>query len=358
MGPKREMLAHVSGVATVGPVVHDPRSIPEVVLEAVEAALADANLTYDDIDAVVTASVDLFDGLTASNIAVTEVVGAVMKPETRIAADGLCAFIHGVAQVCAGAYKTVLVVAHSKPSLSNFDDITLWAMEPVFSQSLGLDFKSAAGLQAANIAAQDKDAVHRWAELVSARRAAASGGIAGTVSVQEVLDSEIIASPLRKEMVAPFGDGACAVVLSKSDLSHSNEVGVVVSGVGHDLAPHALGDRNLTRLDGLTRACNRAYGIAGIEKPSECFDLAEPSAIYPHEEELFASAAGFGPAVSLSPGGGLFAGHVPVAAGLTRLVDCVRFIRSNSDCHRAMAHGAWGPAGQGQAVTVLERMIP
>lgn len=184
-------IPRVVGIGSVGPFDVDPRSIPEIVLEAVEAALEDAGLTHDDIDAVVTASVDLLDGLTASNIAVTEVVGAVMKPETRIAADGLCAAIHGSAQILAGAYETVLIVAHAKPSLSNYNDITLWGMEPVFMQSLGLDFKSASGLQAAAIAAEDDGAEERWARLAAER--------SGNISAAEVLASPVIASPLREK---------------------------------------------------------------------------------------------------------------------------------------------------------------
>ena len=83
----------VAGLGQAGPKPADDRSIAEMVLAAVQAALSDAQLGYADLDAVVTASVDLFDGLTASNIAVTEVVGAVMKPETRIAGDGLAAAV-------------------------------------------------------------------------------------------------------------------------------------------------------------------------------------------------------------------------------------------------------------------------
>ena len=96
----------VLGCGETGPVGADLRSIPEMVLVAIEAALHDADMAWDDIDATVTASVDLVDGLTASGVAVTEVVGAVLRPETRIAADGLAAAIHATHQLSAGAYRT------------------------------------------------------------------------------------------------------------------------------------------------------------------------------------------------------------------------------------------------------------
>lgn len=90
----------VAGCGQIGPVADDPRSIPEIVLQAVEGALEDAGITHKDIDAVVTASVDILDGLTASNIAVTEVVGAVMKPEARIAAASGNARARGRRRLC------------------------------------------------------------------------------------------------------------------------------------------------------------------------------------------------------------------------------------------------------------------
>ena len=123
-------------------------SIPEMVHQAVQAALADAGLTMNDVDARVTASVDLWDGLTASNVAITEVVGAVMQPEARVAGDGLLAACQGAMSILAGAYETVLVVAHCKASMGDHREITNWTFDPIFQQPLGLDDLTAAALQA------------------------------------------------------------------------------------------------------------------------------------------------------------------------------------------------------------------
>lgn len=397
--PDRRSSVVVAGVGESGPVPADARSIPEMVLAAVEAVLADAQLSHDDIDAVVTASVDLFDGLTASNVAITEVVGAVMKPETRIAGDGLAALVHAYCQVKAGAYRTVLVVAHGKPSMSDHDALTRWAMDPIHLQPLGVDLVTCAGLEACLMAERDRDAPARWAELAAAR-ARAAGRQADAASV---LASPVVASPITAGMRAPLADGACAVILRARAGSGP---GITVSGVGHDLSPHALGDRLLehrtgwlpspgapsspmaalrpphlgvarlgrralpstTRTrrarsanlfgalgawQGLQRACERAYAMAGVARSEDDFDVVEPSCGFAHQEELFASAAGVGPRVTRSPSGGLFAGAVPVAAGLSRCAAAVRWLRAAGG-GRALAHGAWGPAAQGHAVAVLE----
>jgi hypothetical protein len=344
----------VAGVGQTGPSAEDRRSIPEMVLAAVEAALADAGLAHDAVESIVTASVDLFDGLTASNVAITEVVGAVMRPETRIAADGICAAIHAACQLRAEAYDTVLVVAHGKASASAGHEPTAWAMDPINLQPLGVDFDAAAGLAAQEIAAREPGALERW-ERLGARHAAAARAVGSDHSTRATArEVRRPPSPLSSAMVAPSADAACAVVLRRVAADRSGP-GVALTGVGWDLDAHELGERALTRWDGLRRACRMAYADAGIYDPSLAFGLLEPSCSFAHEEELFLEAIGPVAASTLiSPDGGLFAGAAPVAAGLSRVVAAVTRLRREPSLRRALAHGTWGPAGQGQAVTVLE----
>jgi len=307
VGRQRREVA-VLGGAEIVIVPEDSRSIPEMVLEAVEGALHDAAVQWVSVDAIVTASVDLFDGMTASSIAVTEVVGAVMKPETRIAADGLAAAIHAVHQIAARAYSTVLVVAHGKASMAPHWDLTEWAMDPVYLQPLGVDFLTIAGLQA-----------------------------------------NLMAESNRVGRNAPLGDGACAVVLSGSVPSGA----AVITGTGHDLDAHYPGDRDLSTWSGLQRAAGRAYKKAGVSDPATAFAVAEPSCMFPHEEDLFVEATAIEQTTPLSPSGGLMEGTAPIVSGLTRLLAAARAIQGHPG-RRALAHGAWGPAGQGHAVAIVE----
>lgn len=334
----------VAGIGETAPTPTDSRSIPEMVLEAVEAALADAGIGHRDLDAVTTASVDLFDGITASNIAVTEVVGAVMKPEARISADGLAAVAHAACQIWSGAYETVLVVAHAKTSIAPHQVLTRWAMDPIHVQPLGVDFLTCAGLQARLLADRDPGAERRWAEIAAKRRA-------GAMSVDQILASPLVASPLRLGMCAPLGDGASAVVLRARK---KGVTGPILAGIGHDLEPHALEDRDLTRWRGFERALVRARKTAGIDGSPAGFDLAEPSCLFPHEEDLFVAAAQLDAKTEISPDGGLLAHCVPVVAGLSRLTSATRYFRRNVKAGvRALVHGSWGPAAQGQVVAIL-----
>ncbi len=343
----------IAGWGLSGPVPEDLRSIPEMALDAVQQALANAAMSYDDIDAVVTASVDVFDGLTASNIAVTEVVGAVMKPETRISADGLCAAIHAACQIRAGAYDTVLVVAHAKPSMSDYHALTEWALDPIFLQPLGIDFLACAGLQASAIASRDKDALDRWAAIAARRLRDANDGEGASPTTADILESDVVAAPLREKMCAPLADSACACILRRGDSDQSDGTKLHLTGLGHDLEANFIGDRDLAENAGLARAAERAYRDAGVRDPADEIGIAEPSVAFAYEEELFRHATGIGEDTILSPGGGLFAGYTPIVAGLSRLAAAAEYLHSG-EARRAVAHGSWGPAGQGHAFVVLE----
>jgi len=286
-------------------------SIPEMVHRAVQAALADAGLTMKDVDARVTASVDLWDGLTASNIAVTEVVGAVMRPEARVAGDGLLAVCQGAMSILAGAYETVLIVAHCKVSMGERWAITNWTFDPIYQQPLGLDDFSAAALQSSALG--------------------------------------FTAPPLP----SPPADGAAAVVLSRSPTPHSAFRIPKLIGLGWALDEHYLGDRDLADATALREAARRAYALAGVADPQRDLAVAELSDHFDYQRALWASALGLDSFPNVNPSGGLAHGVPPFVAGLDRLIEVV--LRLRREPGLGLAHGCWGPAGQGQAVVVAGR---
>src|SRR3972149_9595073 len=85
------------------------------------------------------------------DVAITEVIGAVMQPEARVAGEGLLAVCHGALSILAGAYDIVLVVAHCKASMADRWGITNWTFDPIYQQPLGLDDLAAAALQASRL---------------------------------------------------------------------------------------------------------------------------------------------------------------------------------------------------------------
>ena len=280
-------------------------AITELVYRAVQDALADAGLTMRDVDARVTASVDLWDGLTASNVAITEVVGAVMQPEARVAGDGLLAACHGAMSIMAGAYQTVLVVAHCKATMGERWGIIHWTFDPIYQQPLGLDDLSAAALQTSALG--------------------------------------FIVPPIP----CPSSDGATAIILS------STPAPITIRGMGWALDEHYLGDRDLTDSPALRAAARRAYALAGINDPQRDLTMAELSDHFDYQRALWASILGLDGFRNLNLSGGSTRGIPPFVAGLDRLIEVVLRLREAPGT--GLAHGCWGPAGQGQVVMVLGR---
>ncbi|MBI4671328.1 MAG: hypothetical protein HY741_06625 [Chloroflexi bacterium] len=296
----------------VGRTDYNPKpdiSIPEMVHRAVQAALADAGLTMKDVDARVTASADLWDGLTASNVAITEVVGAVMQPEARVAGDGLLAACHGAMSILAGAYNVVLVVAHCKSSMGDSDGITNWTFDPIFQQPLGLNDVAASALQASTLS---------------------------------------LAPPLP----CPIADGAAAIILSHASPLPTPHL----IGMGWALDEHYLGDRDLTDSPALREAARRAYTLADIDDPKRDITFVELSDQFDYQRKLWASVL-FGKTSEVAHTAKTSEvsarGVPPFVAGLDRLIEVVLRLRKESGT--ALAHGCWGPCGQGQAVVVVRQ---
>lgn len=369
-------------VIGVGQTAYEPakprQSIPEMVLEAVELALADARVGIEAVEAAVTASVDLWDGRTASNVQVTEVVGAVMKPEARVAGDGLLAALHAAMTILAGAYDAVLVTAHAKMSEGEHWSCSSRALDPIHQQFLGVDFLSAAALQAR--AYRDRHGVGEpeWTEVVDKNRLNARRNPRARVEAAWEESLALVADPLRARDVAPFADGACALVLASPERARAlgSPEPVALLGFGYAAEPHYLGDRDLAEPRALAGASRRAYAMAGIRDPRRELQVVECSEAFAHQEPLWCEGLGLCPPgaggrlldegvtaiggdLPVNPSGGMLGGSPFIVSGLARLAEAVLQVRGAADGHqvrgvrRALAHGSYGPAGQHHAVAVV-----
>lgn len=353
----------------------------EMVLDAVELALNDAAVSLDEIDGIVTSSIDLWDGRTASNFYLTEVVGAVLKPETRVAGDGTLAVFQALINLLSGCYHKVLVVSSSRGSEADHDSISNWVFDPIYQQPLGLDYLAAAAMQADWYMNRYGVTEESLAGVVIKNR---GNGILNpramlqhAVSLREVMDSELRSSPLRALDVAPTGDGACALVMVREDiLAASQNRPVWIQGIANVLGAHYLGDRDLAQDEALRKAADTAYRMAGITDPVRDLDLVELSENYSYQELLWSESLGLcsqgkgadlllsgetriGGEIPINPSGGLLCGSPFVVAGMSRVSECVLQLRGEaggsqlSDPSRALAHGTTGPCGQGHCVMIL-----
>ncbi len=111
-------------------------SMPGLLREAAERALADAALTWKDIDAVVIGKApDMFEGVMMPELMLADAIGATGKPLLRVHTAGLVGGSTGIVAaslVQAGIHERVLTVAFEKQSESN----AMWALTVTMPFSL------------------------------------------------------------------------------------------------------------------------------------------------------------------------------------------------------------------------------
>jgi len=95
------------------------RSLEEIMYDTAQAALADAGLTTDDIDGIVVASNDQFDGRAIAVMMASGSVGGVDRDILSTPSASEHAFIMGALRVASGQFRTQLVVSCSPTEVSS-----------------------------------------------------------------------------------------------------------------------------------------------------------------------------------------------------------------------------------------------
>ncbi|MEW5945415.1 MAG: thiolase family protein [bacterium] len=351
-------------------------------LEVVEAIREQTGVTYSEdggINTVVTCSDDVFDARTISDNAMTDVVGAHYRCEEKVAMDGINAIAYALAIVLSGHDDLVLIVGHCKESQSESrNTCTNLAFDPFYCRPLGLDYLSAAALQARAYMERSGVTDRQLAEVVShARRNAARNPLANArqpLTAEEVMKSPMLCDPIRALHAYPVSDGAIAVLVAAEErCKEFTDRPVWITGFANCMDSYFLGDRDLAGDFSLRRAAEKAYGMAGVTGAG-VFDLVEIDAQYAHQAPMWAEVLGLCPengggawvdsggldAANVNPSGGTLAGNPQMLSGLSRAAEAAVQLRGEAGgrqvkgAKRALAHGTCGPAGQHQAVLILE----
>ena len=169
-----------------------------------------------------------------------------------------------------------------------------------------------------------------------------------TLTIEGVLNSSMVADPLRLMDCSPITDGAAAVILCPlARVKEFKVKPVKILGIGAATGPIALHDhKDLTRLDAVRLASERAYKMAGLTHKDisfvevhDCFSIAE--IIVAEELGFFeygtagkAIAEGqatYGGKIVINPSGGLKAkGHPVGATGVAQVIEAVEQLRGDA----------------------------
>jgi acetyl-CoA C-acetyltransferase len=347
----------------------------ELVYEVVSELLKQTGVSMQQIDSMVTASQDFWDGKTISSMSVNEVVGGYLKSEAKVASDGIQALIYGTARILAGAFDYTLVVAHCKESEGQEQAITAVMFDPYCQRPLGVLAPTAAALQARaymNAAGIGTETLAQVSQ--KSHRHAMKNPLAlraGDYKIEQILSAATYADPLTELMAAPTSDGACALLLASLEKAKAfGSRAVWISGMGNSTDAYWT-DRDLAQAAALSKAAEHAYRMAGVG--AKDIDVAEIGGRYAHEELLYGEALGLWgredvakataseTGGKVNPSGGAITGNPSTVAGLTRIAEAYLQLSDAAGAHQvpgakvALAHSADGICGQTQSVVILRR---
>ena len=362
----------------------DTQNYSEMVYEAVKHALEDAGVGIDEIDNVVNCTNDFWDGRTISCMPVGGVSGGAEKNISGVEGDGTFGAFYMMCRILSGSYGTGLITAHSKGSEGKkiAHLITNAAFDPIHARSLGMDMVTAAALQARKYmktyGITEEDCAHVSVKNHGNAMDNSNAQLPMKITVEDVMQSEKIADPLKRLDISPISDGACCLILAREDrVKKFKNKPVWLKGAGFFSDAYQLGDRDLAECKQLERAAKKAYNMAGIQDPGKEIDVAEIYDAFTYQEIMCSEGMGFcekgegGRWVSsgasakdgelpVNPSGGLLSGHPVIAGGMYRMAEAVRQIRGEAGAMQvkgpvktALAHGVNGLAGQSHCVWIL-----
>lgn len=354
----------------------------ELAWEAVKPVLEETGLSLWDIESAVTCSQDFWDGRTISNMNIQHVVGAHLQHEDKVCEDGINAVYVAMAQILSGHYDAVLVVAHMKESQGEKSAIENAAFDPAMLRVLGLDFTSAAAMQAKRYMYKYGITPDQIARVAVRNHANAKNNPFAQdvkdIAIEDVLGSKMVSSPIRALDAKPISDGAVAMIIANEKKAKKvSKKPIWITGVSNCYETHYLGDRDLADCDALKTAAKKAYSMADIKNPLKQIDVAEISTEYSYQEPLWLEGLGFcaqgeggklvesktvsmGGKLPVNPSGGVLPGNPNGVAGMARIAEVVLQLRGEAGerqvkgAKTALAHGYTGICGQHQAVMVLE----
>ena len=341
-------------------------SLAGLVREAAVRALADAGLTFADIDSVVVGKApDMFEGVATPELYLADALGAAGKPMMRVhtagSVGGSTALV-AASQGQAGRHDRVLAVAFEKQSESN----ATWALSThsPFSASLVV---GAGGYFAPYIRAY-------------IRRSGAPGNIGMMVAVKDRINalrnpyahlkipgidlamvekSMMLWDPIRYLETCPSSDGAVAMVLGSERAAAASAAATGrrpawVHGAAMRSEPMGMAGRDSVDPRAGRDCAADVYRQAGVTEPRRQFAAAEVYVPFSWYEPMWLENLGFADKgagwkltesgatafdgdIPWNPSGGVLSSNPIGASGMIRFAEAAQQVRGQAGEHQVPA---------------------
>ena len=258
----------------------------ELSFEACRMALDSAGMSNEDVESVVLGTApDAFDGIHMKGEYLMDGAGGTNKPYTRVyvgGGTGVFTPIAGWWHIASGLFDTCMVVAEEKMSpLHPHPQYAFWSIfDHTLERPLGVNLLWIFSLEmrrymhAYNVKEED-------IALVSVKNKANAldhpcAQLGARITVDDVMKSEPICSPVKRLDVSPPSDGAAAAILVSEEVARKyTDDPVWIDGVGWNVDTQYWTNRDLYYPQYLEEAARMAYKMAKIDNPRKQIDFAE-----------------------------------------------------------------------------------
>jgi acetyl-CoA C-acetyltransferase len=358
-------------------------SIAGLLREAADRALADADVAWDQVDAVVIGKApDMFEGVMMPELYLADALGAVGKPMIRVHTAGSVGGSTAVVAthlVQAGIHERVLTVAFEKQSESN----AMWALsiripfsQPLVAGAGGYFAPIVRGYIRKSDAPLDTGAKVVLKDRLNALKNPYAHLHQDDITLESIMESPLLWDPIRYAETCPSSDGAAAMVIGSQAAAEASSRPVAwINGTAVRSEPTMGAGRD--RVNPLAgRECAKAvYAEAGITDPYRQIDCAEIYVPFSWFEPMWLENLGFaeegtgwklvqdrvteiGGDLPVNMSGGVLSSNPIGASGMLRFLEVANQVRGTAGEHQvegartALGH-AYGGGSQFFAMWVV-----
>lgn len=363
-------------------------SITDITIQASVAAIESAGIDPKEIDAGYISNVfGVADKQVHLGPVIMSNLGISEKPSLSIESacgSGSVSFREAFANVAAGFYDAVLVTGVEKVTHTGTEWTTTYfsyCSDFFYEGGAGASFPGLFASMARAYLTEFKATEEDFAMVAVKNHANGflnpKAHLRKKITIDDVMKSAVVASPLKLYDCCPFSDGASSVIIcnEKFAKAHSNNY-VEVIGSGRGGSPATLqGREHMTTIPSTKLAAQAAYKMAGITPKDvdfaevhDCFTIAE----IVDTEDLGFFEKGLGVQairegrtllngeISINPSGGLKSkGHPIGATGVGQVVEVFEQLtgkageRTVKDAHIGLTHN-FGATGASCAVHLFK----
>jgi acetyl-CoA C-acetyltransferase len=362
-------------------------SIPQIHAEVAIGALADAGLGLGDVDAYFSAA----DAPGLGGLAMADYLGLDVRYMDSSDMGGsvyLSHVGHAAAAIAAGKCSVALITLGGRPrttALRAPGQLMGAPPESAFEPIFGMNVSAVYALAAARHMHEYGTTSEQLAEIKVAASLHAQHNdhamLRKVVTVEDVVSSPMVSSPLHRLDCCVVTDGGGALVLVSPDVAKDLDRHCV-SVLGHGEAiEHTRGGHQDITVTGGVRSGNDAFAEAGVSRDDidyvGLYDSFTITVLLALEDLGFCEkgqggrfvqdgtlVAPFGKLPFNTDGGSLCNNHPANRGGMTKVIEAVRQLRGEAhpavqvpDCELALAHGTggWLSTRMGNATVILGR---